>query len=170
MQTDKPAMVDEQQSSAESWSCVTCGRSASGDYCSHCGEKRRQGHDFSLRHVFAEAMEGFFHLDSKIFLSLRMLVLHPGRLTSEFFLGRKKPYMPPLQLFFVCNLIFFVLQPLTGLDILAPPLPSHLSNNLYGGTAQRLVTHRLAARHISGAEQNAQFRDRFDQASSLHAK
>src|SRR5579864_7933186 len=99
MHPDKLAMAEEQQGSAEVWSCVTCGRSASGDYCSHCGEKRRLSHDFSLRHVFAEAMEGFFHLDSKIFLSLKTLVLHPGRMTQEFFLGRKKPYMTPLQLF-----------------------------------------------------------------------
>ena len=31
-------------------------------------------HDFSLKHVLAEAAEAFFHVDSKIFLTLKTLV------------------------------------------------------------------------------------------------
>jgi hypothetical protein len=106
---------DHAQSATEQkWICVTCGQEASGNFCAHCGEKQLHDHDFSLGHVLAEAAEAFFHIDSKIFLTLKTLVARPGQLTTEFFLGRRKPYMSPLQTFFVCNLLFFLLQPLTG--------------------------------------------------------
>lgn len=114
---------------------MTCGHEADEKFCAHCGEKRHNDHDFSLKHVLAEAMEAFFHVDSKIFLTLRTLVAKPGKLTADFFLGRRKPFMSPLQTFFVCNLLFFVLQPLTGLEILAPPLRVFEANDFMGKTA-----------------------------------
>lgn len=154
------------------WTCITCGREATGNFCAHCGEKRRGDHDFSLRHVLAEAAEAFFHVDSKIFLTLKTLVTKPGKLTAEFFLGRRKPYMSPLQTFFVCNLIFFVLQPWTRLEILAPPLRAYESNSFLNHTATRVIDQRLAQKHLSrnNPEQFRDFSDHFDRAARLQAK
>src|SRR5579859_3907464 len=169
----KPLASDSEKSAAEShWTCVTCGQDAQGNFCAHCGEKRRADHDFSLRHVLAEAAEAFFHVDSKIFLTLKTLVAKPGKLTSEFFLGRRKPYMSPLQTFFVCNLLFFVLQPLTGLEILAPPLRAFETNTFLRPTATRLVDRRLEKEHISrnNAQQFSDFAAHFDRVSRLQAK
>jgi hypothetical protein len=154
------------------WVCVTCGRHATGHFCAHCGEKRREDHDFSLRRLLAEAGEAFFHVDSKIFLTLKTLVTKPGKLTVEFFLGRRKPYMSPLQTFFVCNLLFFVLQPWTGLEILAPPLRAYENNSFLNGTVTRLVDQRLAKKHLSrnNPEQFREFSDRFERVAHLQAK
>ncbi len=120
----------------------------------------------------AEAAEAFFHVDSKIFLTLKLLVTSPGQLTTEFFLGRRKPYMSPLQTFFVCNLIFFVLQPLTGLEILAPPLRIFESNVFLRSTATRLIDQRLAKLHLSRSnpEQFKEFTERFARVAHLQAK
>jgi hypothetical protein len=151
---------------------MTCGQKAHDSFCAHCGEKRHDNHDFSLKHVLAEAAEAFFHVDSKIFRTLKTLVSTPGKLTADFFLGRRKPYMSPLQTFFVCNLIFFILQPLTGLEILAPPLRVFESNDFMGKTATRLVDRRLAKEHLSrtNAEQFNEFTERFDHVAHLQAK
>jgi hypothetical protein len=152
--------------------CVTCGHLANEEYCPHCGEKQHRERNFSMRHVLAEAAEAFFHVDSKIFLSLRTLVRRPGKLTAEFFLGRRKPYMSPLQLFFVCNLIFFVLQPFTGLEILGPPLGAFDGNGYLHRIAQSHVDATLARRHISSADQAKMedFKRRFASLSHLQAK
>src|SRR6476660_5281102 len=169
----KPLASDSEKSAVEShWTCVTCGQDAQGNFCAHCGEKRRDDHDFSLRHVLAEAAEAFFHVDSKIFLTLKTLVAKPGKLTTDFFLGRRKPYMSPLQTFFVCNLLFFILQPLTGLEILAPPLRVFEANDFMGKTATRLVDRRLAKEHLSRSnpEQFNEFTERFDHVAHLQAK
>ena len=154
------------------WICVTCGKETVGNFCANCGEKRHDDHDFSLKHVLAEAAEAFFHVDSKIFLTLKTLVARPGKLTADFFLGRRKPFMSPLQTFFVCNLLFFILQPLTGLEILAPPLRVFESNDYIGKTATRLVDRRLAKEHLSrtNPEQFNEFTERFERAAHLQAK
>lgn len=154
------------------WVCMTCGQEAHENFCAHCGEKRHEDHDFSLKHVLAEAAEAFFHVDSKIFLTLKTLVTKPGKLSADFFLGRRKPYMSPLQTFFVCNLLFFILQPLTGLEILAPPLRVFESNDFIGKTAIRLVDRRLAKEHLSrtNPDQFKEFTERFDRLAHLQAK
>lgn len=151
---------------------MTCGHEATENFCAHCGEKQLANHDFSLGHVFAEAAEAFFHVDSKVFLTLKTLVTKPGQLTTEFFLGRRKPYMSPLQTFFVCNLLFFVLQPLTGLEILAPPLRVFENNVFLKSISVNLIDQRLAAKNISRADeaQFKEFADRFDHISHLQAK
>lgn len=167
-----PAAVPENSAASAAWICMTCGKEAVGNFCAHCGEKRREDHDFSLKHVLAEAAEAFFHVDSKIFLTLKTLVKRPGKLTSDFFLGRRKPYMSPLQTFFVCNLLFFVLQPLTGLEILAPPLRVFESNDFIGKTATRLVDRRLTKEHLSrtNPDQFKEFTERFERVAHLQAK
>jgi hypothetical protein len=160
------------QDAKTKWTCVTCGQQAAGIYCAHCGEKQLHNHDFSLGHVLAEAAEAFFHVDSKVFLTLKTLIKKPGQLTAEFFMGRRKPYMSPLQTFFVCNLLFFVLQPLTGLEILAPPLRVFENNVFLKSISVNLIDQRLAKKHISRAheEQFGEFADRFDHISHLQAK
>ncbi len=151
---------------------MNCGQDAHENFCARCGEKRHDDHDFSLKHVLAEAAEAFFHVDSKIFLTLKTLVAKPGKLTSDFFLGRRKPYMSPLQTFFVCNLLFFILQPLTGLEILAPPLRVFEANDFMGKTATRLVDRRLTKEHLSrtNPEQFKEFTERFERVAHLQAK
>ena len=80
--------------------------------------------------------------------------------------------MSPLQTFFVCNLLFFILQPLTGLEILAPPLRVFEANDFMGKTATRLVDRRLAKEHLSrtNPEQFNEFTERFDHVAHLQAK
>ena len=119
--------------------------------------------------MMAEAAEAFFHIDSKMFLTLKTLVTRPGKLTSEFFLGRRKPYMSPLQTFFVCNLLFFLLQPFTGLEILAPSL--QIFDNDHSMT-KRLIDQRLEHKHLS-RENKQEFYDfslNFSHNSHLQAK
>lgn len=151
------------------WTCVTCGQAATGTFCAHCGEKQLHNHDFSLGHVLAEAMEAFFHVDSKVFRTLKTLVTQPGKLTQEFFVGRRKPYMSPLQTFFVCNLLFFLLQPLTGLEILAPALRIFDNDN---STTKRLIDRRLEHKHLSraNAQEFEEFSLNFAHNSHLQAK
>jgi hypothetical protein len=151
------------------WSCITCGHEASGSFCASCGEKRLEGHDFSLKHVLAEAGEAFFHIDSKVFLTLKTLLTRPGKLTAEFFAGRRKPYMSPLQTFFVCNLLFFLLQPLTGLEILAPALRVFDNDH---STTQSLIDQRLEHKHLSRSnpQEFEEFSLSFAHNSHLQAK
>ncbi|HEY6304834.1 MAG TPA: sulfur carrier protein ThiS [Candidatus Angelobacter sp.] len=148
------------------WTCPTCGRAGSGKFCPNCGEKKSDSDDLSLRHFFSHAVEALFNADSKIFRSFRALFTKPGYLSAEYVRGRRKPYLHPFQLFFVCNVIYFVLQPLTTWSGLRTYLPLHENSPYYGTLARQMVARHLSATGMSRAE----FLPRFTHLLDLEAK
>ncbi|HEV2131120.1 MAG TPA: DUF3667 domain-containing protein [Longimicrobiaceae bacterium] len=128
--------------------CVSCGDPESRRYCPSCGEKQVSEEDRSLRRFLGEAVHTFTNLESSVFRTCGALVARPGHLTAEYLAGRRKRYIRPLQLFIICNLLFFVVQPYLGLDMLTTPLDTHL-HHLYGSFARELVEARIEARGTS---------------------
>jgi len=90
--------------------CPSCGHSMELRFCPNCGEKKIDRHDFSLKHFISETLEGFTHFDNKFFRTIKWLIVKPGFLSREFVEGKRIGYMKPLQLFIVCNLIFFAIM------------------------------------------------------------
>jgi thiamine biosynthesis protein ThiS len=153
---------------ANLWTCPTCGAQGLGKFCARCGEKKSGREDFSLHHFLSRAFETFFDTDSKIFQSFRMLFTRPGFLSAEYVRGRRKPYMHPFQLFFVCNVIYFLLQPLTTWSGLRTTLVIHTHSMRYSQLATSMLQHRLASKRISESEFTAAFNHVVDvQARSL---
>jgi thiamine biosynthesis protein ThiS len=153
---------------ANQWTCPTCGAHGSGKFCSSCGEKKTSPEDFSLHHFLSRAFETFFDADSKIFQSFLKLFTRPGVLSAEYVRGRRKPYMHPFQLFFVCNVIYFLLQPLTTWSGLRTTLVIHTHSMRYSELATRMLQHRLASKGVSESEFTAAFNHVVDlQARSL---
>jgi hypothetical protein len=145
---------------------VTCGAPVAGRFCADCGEEHTGRRDYSMRHFLGDAVAAFTNADSKIFQTVRTLVTRPGRLTVEFLKGRRKPYVAPLQLFLIVNLLFFVLQPFLGWNTFTTPLQTHLSRVAHKEIAQAVVTRELASR---GTTLQDLARD-FDAAAEVHAK
>ena len=93
--------------------CANCGTPLSGKYCSACGQRH---HDHPVDHFWhftAEALEDFTHADSRLWQTLTALLFRPGFLTREFLEGHRVRYLPPVRLYLVVSLIFFVIA---GLD------------------------------------------------------
>ena len=101
-------LVEENQAAAaEQAACPECGEPIAERFCTRCGEKRVEARDYSLRHFLVEALNVIANLESPIPRSFFALLFRPGLLTSEYLAGRRKRYLKPLQLFVLCNLIFF---------------------------------------------------------------
>lgn len=129
--------------------CANCDEPQEGKFCAACGEKRLSGHDRTLLHIVGHALEVATHANGKILLTLTTLLRHPGQLTADHRRGRRKPYIPPLQLFLVANLIFFLLHPIIGSNTLTTSLNTHLHYTWHQGIARALVLPRLQARTLS---------------------
>lgn len=88
--------------------CQNCDTPLQGPYCHHCGQ-----HDFDINqsfgHTFLEALENFFHFDTKLFRNVVTLLFRPGRLTAEFNAGRRASQMPPFRLYVFVSFLFFFL-------------------------------------------------------------
>ena len=91
--------------------CVGCGAAVTGRYCADCGE-HTEPHDYSMKHFVEELVETTVHVDGRVFASFRSLLTRPGELTSQFLSGRRKNQMGPVQMFVVCNVLYFLFLPL----------------------------------------------------------
>lgn len=109
--------------------CPTCNSFISDRFCSTCGEKQVTNKDFTIKHFLEQTVEGLTHFDNKFFRSIKILFKYPGKLTSFFEQGIRVPYMKPVQLFIVSNLLFFLLA--SSSNIFSIPLSSYYTYKNY---------------------------------------
>jgi hypothetical protein len=102
--------------------CISCGSLVTNKYCSVCGEKQVDAHDFALKHYLEESVEGFTHFDNNFFRSAKVLITQPGLLSQYFSAGKRINFLKPFQFFLICNLVFFLL--VGKLNIFSVPLSS----------------------------------------------
>lgn len=85
--------------------CENCHTPLHGEFCHQCGQSvhnpiRHAGH--ALEEVF----ESFWHLDGRVFRTLRDL-LRPGHTALEYLAGHRQRYLPPLRIFVIMSLLAF---------------------------------------------------------------
>lgn len=95
--------------------CENCGALLQGRFCARCGQSvinpvRHAGH--ALEEVF----ESFWHLDGRVFRTLRDLLV-PARVACSYLAGHRARYIAPLRLFVILSVLtFFVAQVTIQLD------------------------------------------------------
>ena len=87
--------------------CENCGASVTDRYCGSCGQ-RRDAPVHSLWHFIEAATEDLTHADSRLWRTLGALLFRPGHLTREFLDGRRARYLPPVRLYLVISVVFFM--------------------------------------------------------------
>jgi len=137
--------------------CPSCGQSSPGRFCSACGEDKRRNKNYSLVGHLGEAFKVVTNIESGFFRSFRALITRPGLLTSEYFAGRRKLYLKPLQLFLFCNIIFFFVQSYTRFNTLSTPLYVHTQQLPYSDYARAKVNRAISARGITFKDYQVRF-------------
>jgi len=87
--------------------CDNCGAPVPGRYCAACGQ-RVEPPVHSLWHFLTVAAEDLTHADSRLWRTLAALLFKPGYLTREFLAGRRARYLPPVRLYLVLSVAFFL--------------------------------------------------------------
>jgi len=85
--------------------CENCATALQGHYCHVCGQSTVN----PIRHVghaFEEILESFWHLDGRIWRTLRDLI-SPGRVAVNYLAGHRTRYVAPLRLFLILSLVTF---------------------------------------------------------------
>ena len=88
--------------------CLNCGTPLVGPHCVSCGQAG-DVHVLSMKEVAGDVTHSILHLDSRVWRTLRLLVLKPGELTREFIAGRHQRYLPPFRLYLAISILFFAL-------------------------------------------------------------
>jgi len=108
--------------------CPSCAEPRRGRYCSACGERFLVGHDFSLRHFFLETLpHEVLDIDGKLLRTLRLLLLKPGMLASEYVIGRRQRYVGPLRFYVIAFLLHATLAALLAGH--GPSLSEHIRDS-----------------------------------------
>jgi hypothetical protein len=88
--------------------CANCGAPVVSNFCGECGQRLEHA-VHSVWHFVLEAAEDLTHADSRLWRTMLALLFKPGYLTAEFLAGRRMRYLPPLRLYLVLSVLFFLL-------------------------------------------------------------
>lgn len=128
---------------APSEPCANCAAPVTTPFCGECGERRRAPDSLSMRRLAGDAFEHATSLDVRLVRTLATLVRRPGEVTRAWVAGARSRYTPPLQLFLLLNVVFFLAAPRLGLfryEISAP----------YAASLQERVERGPPARSLGG--------------------
>lgn len=115
--------------------CPNCGGPLPGAYCPSCGERRLAPDEFSLRRFVVDGAREALDVDGRVGGTLRALFFRPGELTRAYMEGRRVRYLGPVRVFLLANLIYFLVQPLTGFNGYNTTLASHMDRQVYSDAA-----------------------------------
>ncbi|NIP17476.1 MAG: DUF3667 domain-containing protein [Xanthomonadales bacterium] len=93
---------------AGSPACLNCGTGLRGPFCYYCGQPDRNFLRF-FPALLREFMEDFLELDSRFVRTMKPLLFKPGRLTRDYLEGRRFRYTPPMRLYLISSIAFFVI-------------------------------------------------------------
>jgi Protein of unknown function (DUF3667) len=126
-------------------SCLECDTTFVGDYCHHCGEKRPEARDLSVRHFVHDAAKELTSLDSKLLRTVWALLFRPGLLTVEWVRGRRAHYLKPLNLclgvFAVSLFAYSAYKPVAMFDL------SNIAAQDKSGSLSKLVNRIAEKKH-----------------------
>ena len=85
--------------------CENCATALQGPYCHACGQHGNNPLK-SFKHAIEDVFESFWHVDGRIFRTLRDLLL-PWRVINNYLAGQRVRYIPPLRIFVILSLVTF---------------------------------------------------------------
>jgi hypothetical protein len=85
--------------------CENCGTPLQGHYCYVCGQSVHNP-TRHFGHAVEEVLESFWHLDGRVFRTLRDLMV-PGRVALNYLAGQRVRYIAPTRLFVILSLLTF---------------------------------------------------------------
>jgi len=126
----------------EPWTCPTCNRTVSTPYCPECGERPLRARDLTFRGLLDQLFQTFTRIDGRLIRSFRCLVSRPGFLTVAYLQGRRKPYVGPVPLFLIANMLFFATESFTGGKVFTTPRSTRIFT-LNPGVPSQMCWYRI---------------------------
>ena len=88
--------------------CKNCETEFEGHFCPNCGQSVRDfDRPFSV--LFFDIMANMWAFDTRVFKTLKSLIIKPGEMALDYVNGRRARYMPPFRLYIFISFIFFLM-------------------------------------------------------------
>ena len=86
--------------------CLNCGETLQGAFCSSCGQRSVPANP-TVSELAGDAWQELSGYDGRIAATFRNL-LRPGRLTVDYLQGRRGRYLPPVRLYLITSVVYFL--------------------------------------------------------------
>ena len=104
--------------------CENCGTPLHGEFCHACGQSTHSPVR-NVAHAVEEVFESFWHLDGRIFRTLRDLFV-PGRIANRYLGGHRVRYVAPMRLFVILTLLTFFVAKFVVQDAMQDVQPGQM--------------------------------------------
>lgn len=122
--------------------CQNCGDPTPGQYCPQCGQRKLEVR-VSLGAVFGDVLQDEFVMNAALPRTVVALLFRPGLLTAEYIGGRIARYIPPLRLYLVTSVVFFLVISFVGLRALDRVTLGSTGTRITADSARVVLTDRL---------------------------
>lgn len=118
-------LTPSQAALAEDATCANCETQLEGRFCSSCGQ-REEPRVPTFMAMIREVTNALFGLESKLWISIHVLMFKPGQLTLEYLNGKRQRYTSPFRLYLLFSIIVFAYLAVIGGRAVdnADPIPS----------------------------------------------
>ena len=136
-------------------SCKNCEYEFKGHFCPNCGQEVAEFNrpfGFVLYDVFGN----FFAFDTRLFRTFKFLLFRPGFITTEFFLGRRMRYTPPVRILVFFSFVLFLLLQTLSDRALQSTLDAGLpfNDNLSDSITLNLNNMNIVGDHSNKSKEN----------------
>lgn len=148
--------------------CPNCESPIQNQFCENCGEKRFLKQDLAFKHLLKQLFTSLTDIDNKLIKSFYLLLIKPGQLSLDYINGKRKNRLNPIQLFLICNIVYFIFASLSHQNTFKTELQTHLNayNFIHYEMAQQLVDEKL----IETGEDYKNYEKRFNTKIDVFAK
>ncbi len=143
--------------------CLNCEAELKGEFCHQCGQKRIDPKEHRFIFFVRQFFGSVFYLENNFFKNLWVLAFKPGRLAADYIEGKRKRWMPPISVFLLINLVYFIFTPLSDLNL---SLTDQLNQDHHRKMARSMVDKKLKEESISFDEYSKIYKDRTSKLSS----
>lgn len=109
--------------------CKNCGHKTEAAYCSNCGQ-RTSVFKVTFRETFNDLVEQLFTLSAPLPVTVKLMVINPGKLFREFLAGRRRRYYKPISFFLLATLLYLFLRWLIDFNTLGQVIGNPSDNPL----------------------------------------
>jgi hypothetical protein len=86
--------------------CLNCGSQVAGRFCQQCGQENVEVKE-SFGHLIMHFIEDLTHFDGKLWVTLKLLIFKPAKLTQHYMDGKRATYIHPIRMYLFISAVFF---------------------------------------------------------------
>jgi hypothetical protein len=123
--------------------CLNCGDPTTGRFCPSCGQRKTEVRA-SVGAILEDVARDELVMNAALPRTVGSLLFRPGHLTDEYVRGRIVRYIPPLRLYLVSSILFFLVVSFIGLRALERVNVAHSSLPENPDSARMVLLERHA--------------------------